>query len=54
MGKTIFILILFFTVFLFFYCLKKNKEPFSQSLDKGDINICYSNVMSDNEDKILN
>lgn len=53
MGKTIFILILFFIVFLFFYCLKKNKEPFSQFLDKGDINICYSNVMSDNEDEIL-
>jgi phosphorylcholine metabolism protein LicD len=55
MGKTIFILILFFIVFLFFYCLKKNnKEPFSQSKDKSDINICYSNVMSYNEDKILN
>lgn len=54
MGKVILIFILFFIVFLFFYCLKNIKEHFYQTTEKGDINNCYPNVMSCNEDEILN
>tara|TARA_Y100000991_G_C21948253_1_gene338479 strand:- start:709 stop:1401 length:693 start_codon:yes stop_codon:yes gene_type:complete len=50
----ILVLILFLILFLLFSCIKKNnKEQFYQYPVKGDINLCYSNVMSKKEEDIL-
>ena len=54
MIKVFFILFLI-TIIIIFTIIKKsnNKESFFQYPYKGDINICYSNVMSEKEENIL-
>merc|ERR1711871_808309 len=52
-NNIIYILILV-SIFLFLYSFKKNNiENLLNYNDKGNINVCYSNVMSKKEENIL-